>query len=586
MLALLNAPLWLRLTGIVLVAAVGVASEVDKMRSKHVEKAEEDARKQNEADAAEKRWLRTARSSLWTWPPPAVGEVNPQLLAGPANRALTEANPPVPAYVRRDADERADKQLRAHGMVLLIGAPSSGVTRTAYELAATEDATRLLLAPYPPLGLKTALDDLDVLSRLEPPVRLVLWLDRIDRFTPSGLTVPMLQECRERSPGLRVVATISSTKYGRWVQEERQLATTFVDPVTVSRQLSEREMSRAQAAHPETDFGEGIAAAFTSTRSLLERMRAGDTNCPFEAEGDDCALARVVLEVALSWTNTGNPRDLTISGLMDLAKYWLHTAAVDPAHLSHALAWAAGRVTQGGSLVSRSTTDAGGATVRAHPGLAEIYDAEHSEGPPLPVWIAALDDADGVEDSDTVGRLGYNAHVRGNTAVAQIAWARVTNIDQPGSQWLKRAAAFSREAHQLADAVPPLDRLLSLTESSRGVEHQEVAVVLNELGTVMVGLRNPTMARDLFQRALPILEKAYGPDNPLVAPNLNNLGTAWFDLGNPAKARDLFERALPILEKAYGPDNPLVAPNLNNLGSAWFDLGNPAKARDLFERAL
>jgi hypothetical protein len=94
---------------------------------------------------------------------------------------------------------------------------------------------RVVLAPVAPQGLRRALDDLDVLSRLEPPVRLLLWLDRVDTFASGGITAEMLRRCRQRSPRLWVVATISTTRYKTWVTEEAAVAAEFGEPLTLER---------------------------------------------------------------------------------------------------------------------------------------------------------------------------------------------------------------------------------------------------------------------------------------------------------------------------------------------------------------
>src|SRR6476469_7296512 len=103
----------------------------------------------------------------------------------------------------------------------------------------------------------------------------------------------MLRQSRKESPGLRVVATIRSTRYAAFLGEEPELAEALGDPVRLSRLLSPAERARAEESYPDVDFGQGIAAAFTATGSLLTRMHAGDIQCPFEPVGGDCTLARV-----------------------------------------------------------------------------------------------------------------------------------------------------------------------------------------------------------------------------------------------------------------------------------------------------
>jgi hypothetical protein len=79
----------------------------------------------------------------------------------------------------------------------------------------------------------------------------VLWLDRLNRFSPAAVTVPMLRQSRKESPGLRVVATINSTRYAAFLGEEPELAAALGDPVRLSRLLSPAERTRAAEVYPE-----------------------------------------------------------------------------------------------------------------------------------------------------------------------------------------------------------------------------------------------------------------------------------------------------------------------------------------------
>ena len=81
-----------------------------------------------------------------------------------------------------------------------FGEPASGVTRTAYELALADPTGRTVLAPRPTDGLRIAVTELEVLSRLRPLTRLLLWLDNIADHSTDGLNRSLLDQCREESP--------------------------------------------------------------------------------------------------------------------------------------------------------------------------------------------------------------------------------------------------------------------------------------------------------------------------------------------------------------------------------------------------
>jgi tetratricopeptide (TPR) repeat protein len=69
----------------------------------------------------------------------------------------------------------------------------------------------------------------------------------------------------------------------------------------------------------------------------------------------------------------------------------------------------------------------------------------------------------------------------------------------------------------------------------------------------------------LYRRALAIYENALVTSHPDVAISLNNLGSVYIDQGQCALAEPLLKRSLAILENALGPDHPDVATVLANL---------------------
>lgn len=66
-------------------------------------------------------------------------------------------------------------------------------------------------------------------------------------------------------------------------------------------------------------------------------------------------------------------------------------------------------------------------------------------------------------------------------------------------------------------------------------------------------------ALPLAQKSLAPLEKQYGPDDANVAMPLNDLGTIHDNLGQHAVADTLYKRSLALLEKTLGPNHPDLA---------------------------
>jgi tetratricopeptide (TPR) repeat protein len=151
-------------------------------------------------------------------------------------------------------------------------------------------------------------------------------------------------------------------------------------------------------------------------------------------------------------------------------------------------------------------------------------------------------------------------------------------LNQMGTYLLGRAEFVEAKAH--------LKRSLTLAEKVYGRDHPVVAIRVNNLGGALRALGDLPAAKECFERALAIDEDAYGRDHPNVGRAVNNLGLVLQDLGNLPAAKEHFERALKIDEKIYGRDHSDVAVVVNNLGLVLRALGDLHGAKECFERAL
>ena len=229
LMSLLDAPTWARIVGAVLVLGLALASEADKHRTARREKERTEQAALEAADEKERKWLREARSALRIWPAPEIADADPERLGITPSRQILRSTDgsTLTRYVPRDIESKAAERLRSRGAVLLVGEPASGVTRTAYELALADPTRRKVLAPRPTDGLRIAVNELEALSRLAPPTRLLFWLDNIADHSTDGLNRSLLEQCKEESPRLRVIATIRSTDFQAWSARQPELATFF-----------------------------------------------------------------------------------------------------------------------------------------------------------------------------------------------------------------------------------------------------------------------------------------------------------------------------------------------------------------------
>jgi len=163
--------------------------------------------------------------------------------------------------------------------------------------------------------------------------------------------------------------------------------------------------------------------------------------------------------------------------------------------------------------------------------------------------------------------------------------SKFNNTDKELENLMIIAEKYSSE-NKWTEAAFTLERIIPITEKRFGVNHPNVAVILNALGKMYVAQGKYSKAEPLFIRSLPIREKALGPDHPDVARSLNDLAAIYQYQGKYSNTESLHIRALAIREKALGPDHPDVANSLNSLAGLYHDKGKFSQAQPLYIRAL
>jgi tetratricopeptide (TPR) repeat protein len=585
--AMLEAPVWSRLSVALAISVVATGQALYDLHTRNQEKAEALKTLQEEQAKITATRERMIRQNLRLWPAPTIAEVDPHDLGVKRSSLADMYREPggiIAPYVMRDVDRRAAARLRASGLVLLVGVPASGVTRTAYELAHAAVPKALALAPSTPQGLRIALDS-DVFADIPASTQVVLWLDQIDRFGREGVTTAMLRECRSKSAGIRIIATIrSGPRYAQWTALNADVANEFGQPVLLERIPSISERDRAAEIYQGIDFSEGIAAAFTVVAALLERKTTGNFECPHLSCPDDCAVSRAVVDIAMEWRRTGAARSLSITTLSKLVQQRLNQASSpDRAHLSDAIDWAATPLNEGAALLI-VTPHEGEQAVVANQEVADVIASE-SEGPSTLVWSAALDDALTANDSDALGQIGFRAHTSGRSEIATRVWSAVASLDEPAARWLELAYEFSSNHRDAAGALSPAMRLLELAKADYGPTSLEASARLLAVGIVLRDMDRLEESISILKDALAIRESRLALNDPALIPILNSLGAAYLGLGQHAPAAALLERALAIVDAAGGTEIT-AATVLVNLGNVRAALGDVQNARKYCQAAL
>ena len=153
-----------------------------------------------------------------------------------------------------------------------------------------------------------------------------------------------------------------------------------------------------------------------------------------------------------------------------------------------------------------------------------------------------------------------------------------------------------------AREIPALERTLEDLERRLGPDHEDVGILLNDLGGALEECGRYAEAGRAYARALAIIEATSGPGHPDTANILNNIANVRHTEGDSAAAEGLFRRALSItdsvLEDARAKSGLLLDPDteaaierirrnaLSGLGHALRVQGRYAEAEPALERAL
>ena len=170
--------------------------------------------------------------------------------------------------------------------------------------------------------------------------------------------------------------------------------------------------------------------------------------------------------------------------------------------------------------------------------------------------------------------LGDYVKARREQARAAAIWERVLGRNHPFvAIALIELATVYREQGSPSEALPLLERALTIRQSRLGPNHPDVARTLADLATTLMQLGATARAQMLATRAVRIAE---GLDTPN-APDLAVIFALYADLqagrGNAADAREYYQRALRIREHAFGRQHPAFAEVEIGLAGTLIDLG-------------
>jgi tetratricopeptide (TPR) repeat protein len=178
---------------------------------------------------------------------------------------------------------------------------------------------------------------------------------------------------------------------------------------------------------------------------------------------------------------------------------------------------------------------------------------------------AALADAASLQHN-----LAGLAYARGHLQEAE-AYARravelrhrvpgVATVDIAADRAVLGAVLAAQDRHD--EALVELTRALEICRTARPPREYEIAVQTHNLASVHQSSGRLREAEELYLKALASKERLLGPNHPEVAVICNNLGTL---VSDQQRAVSYLQRALSIAEQAYPADHPVIAAIRHNL---------------------
>ena len=160
-------------------------------------------------------------------------------------------------------------------------------------------------------------------------------------------------------------------------------------------------------------------------------------------------------------------------------------------------------------------------------------------------------------------------------------------LDTTNVEWQNETGVFIHD--YMADydkAMMLYQRALNITKTEYGEKHPDVAISLNNIGSVYHRRGDYGKALEYYDEALNILAEFFGQIHPDVAASLNNIGSVYYDRGDYGKALEYYDEALNIWTELFGQTHPDVATSLNNIGSVYYRRGDYGKALEYHDEAL
>lgn len=527
------------------------------------------------------------RSQLAAWPLPTAARIDPYErlnlprpavgpgLAQSGRSALQQSYP----YVPREVDATLRQLLRDEQLILLVGEPKAGKTRTAYEVVLHACPNRRMVIPRrdDPEGLMALLEEVTSLRR----VQLLIWLDDLDAFlVPGGLATQGLDAILENFADVRVLATITTRAHreihggDEGIADARREVVRRFRPVRLDLLPTDAERRQFHALYPQHTLVGGFGEFFIAARELVRRLEDGDGACPFEPPGVTCPLSRAIVHAAVDWRRVGLAQPIPQQELQRLSHAYARrlrpTVELTDEHFRASLRWAATPLASHIGLLEPSDGSSGaessdaGSSFKALDYVVSYIESKH-QGVPRPTWDLVTEHLD-PRNLNTVAQAAY---VRGANEVAAAIWSRVVEASDPGAAAV--AAVNLGVLHERDQEVEKAEALWRRAWES-GLP-RVAAMAANNLGLSRRRAGDFESAQTVFIEAIGFGDEAES-------------ARALFHLGLLLREHGRIEDAIEAFSQAMGRNAPEASLAAHNLGLLLIDQGQLGDAAAAFRRAV
>ncbi|MDB4954118.1 MAG: Serine/threonine kinase [Myxococcales bacterium] len=151
---------------------------------------------------------------------------------------------------------------------------------------------------------------------------------------------------------------------------------------------------------------------------------------------------------------------------------------------------------------------------------------------------------------------------------------------------LNDLGSVERKLNKFAAARAHHERALAIRRTLFGEVHPYVFSSLLNLGNVAWSEGDYPQAEQRFQAAIAVADEVFPAMHPQKAKGLANLGSVFEKQAKYQESVQAYRRALAIYESVRGPDHADVADTLHNLGNVLATIGQTEEAIRDYERAL